>query len=89
MISNAFLLSLLGGVSGLTPGSVTNTSVYVTFSGPPGFVIVKGFTVSDGSFQYIVQDGGIIGASGVSLQLFCIAVQSGFWAVPAGTVTQE
>jgi len=85
--ANAFLLNQLGvGVYGLTPGGVTNTSVEVLFTGTPGFVIAQGFVVSDGTYQYVLSDGGIIGASGTSSLLSAIANVAGSWAVPSGTV---
>lgn len=83
---NAFLLNQLGQVYGVQLGQETNTSVFCVFTGNPGFVIPKGFTVSDGQFQYIVQDGGAIGAANVSAPLFCLAALPGVWAVPSGTV---
>lgn len=88
---NAFLLAQLGEMFGIEIGAASNTSVFVIFSGTPGFVIGKGFTVSDGTFQYVVQDGGIVGADtgggvGFSPPIFCVATQDGTWAVPAGTV---
>src|SRR5579859_2720493 len=86
--ANVWLLTQLGNVYGVTPGLPSNTSVFVQFSGPVGYSIAQGFTVSDGQFQYIVQDGGVIGAGGVSPSLFCLATIGGSWAVPAGTVTQ-
>jgi hypothetical protein len=90
--ANLFILNqlanvYLGQLNGFQ-GAATTTSVYVVFTGPAGFVIPVGFTVSDGTYQYTVQDGGIIGASGQSAQLFCLAALSGSWAVPVGTVTQ-
>ena len=85
--ANAFLLNQLGvGVYGLTPGGVTNTSVEVLFTGTPGFVIAQGFVVSDGTYQYVLSDGGIIGASGTSSLLSAIANVAGSWAVPCGFV---
>lgn len=88
--ANDFLLSQLGQIyigPGSAPGIPTNTSVDVQFAGPVGYVIPVGFTVSDGTYQYIVQDGGIIAASGFSQPLFCIATIAGSWAVPTNTVT--
>ena len=73
--ANAYLLNQLGIMYGVTPGAASNTSVYVQFTGTPGFVISAGFIVSDGSYQYVIQDGGIIGTApsgqtnGVSAQL--------------------
>jgi hypothetical protein len=86
--ANAFLLNQLGQVYGVQQGQGSNTSVFVVFTGPPGFVIGKGFLVSDGNFQYSLIDGGIVGTDGLSRPLFALATQSGSWAVPAGTVTQ-
>ena len=86
--ANAAILYQLGAVYGVQQGVGSNTSVYVTFTGNPGYVIPAGFTVSDGSYQYTVQDGGIISANGLSTALYCLATTSGSWAVPVGTVTQ-
>jgi len=86
--ANASILYQLGAVYGVQQGIGSNTSVYVTFTGNAGYVIPVGFTVSDGSYQYTVQDGGIISASGTSTALYCLATTSGSWAVPVGTVTQ-
>lgn len=85
--ANEFLLNQLGQIYGVQPGASTNTSVYVVFSGTVGFVVPQGFTVSDGTYQYVVQSGGVIAAGGDSEPLFCVATQTGTWAVPANTVT--
>jgi len=86
--ANLFILIQLGNVYGIGMDPATTTSVYVVFTGTVGFVIPIGFTVSDGTYQYTIQDGGIIGAGGTSPQLFCLATVAGTWAVPIGTVTQ-
>jgi hypothetical protein len=85
--ANAFLLNALGQIYGVQQGVGSYTSVYVVFSGSVGFVIVRGFTVSDGTHQYTVQTGGIIGGGGQSVPLFCVATVAGTWAVPTNTVT--
>lgn len=85
--ANAFLLAQLGNIYGVQIGAATNTSVYCNFTGTPGFVIPVGFTVSDGSHQYTVQDGGILDTNGLA-QLYCLATVAGTWAIPANTVTQ-
>lgn len=85
--ANAFLLNDLGQMYGIQPGQDTNTSVYVVFSGTAGYPINPGFIVSDGSHQYAVVDGGVVGTGGTSDPLFCVATVSGAWAVPANTVT--
>jgi len=86
--TNEYLLTQLGNVYGVDLQAPTNTSVYVVFTGPPGYVIQIGFTVADGSHQYVVQDGGIIGTGGASQPIYCLATQTGTWAVPIGSVTQ-
>ena len=85
--ANAFLLNQLGQIYGIQQGVGSNTSVYVVFTGTVGFSIAQGFTVSDGTYQYIVQDGGIVESGGTTTPLFCLAALSGTWAVPANTVT--
>lgn len=87
--ANLFLLNQLGNIYGVAQGGSTNTSVYVVFSSPSdGWVIPPGFIVSDGTYQYIVQEGGVIGSGGTSAALYALASVTGTWAVPAGTVTQ-
>ena len=85
--ANSFILYQLGAVYGVQQGVGSNTSVYVIFTGLVGYVIPIGFTVSDGTYQYTIQDGGIIGSSGQSPSLYCLATTAGSWSVPAGTVT--
>ena len=90
--ANPFLLNQLGvlylGVLNGVQGGTSTNSVNVVISGPAGFLIAAGFTVSDGTYQYVVQDGGIIGSGGQSSSLYCLATQSGSWAIPANSVTQ-
>ena len=86
--ANEFLLGQLGNVYGVEAQPNYNTSVYLVFTGPPGYLISKGFLASDGTYQYTVQNGGIVGESGQTLPLLAIATQSGSWAVPANTVNQ-
>src|ERR1035437_7234351 len=61
--ANAYLLTELGQIylgQGSTAGSVSNTAVYIVVTGSAaGIPIPPGFTVSDGSNQYIVIDGGV------------------------------
>ena len=86
--ANLFLLNQLGQIYGVQRGQGSNTSVYVVFTGSPGFVIPVGFTVSDGNYQYIAQTGGVLSAAGQSAAIYCLASVEGSWAVPANTVTQ-
>lgn len=86
--ANIPLLNQLGTIYGVPRGVGTNTSVTVIFTGSPGFVVPRGFIISDGNYQYSVQTSSIIPASGQSGSVYCLAVAEGSWAVPAGTVTQ-
>lgn len=86
--ANAFILNQLGQIYGVPLGVGTNTGVFVVFTGPPGYPITKGFTVSDGTFQYVIQDGGVIMAGGSTQPLFAMANQPGSWAIPQNTVNQ-
>ncbi|HFD2062239.1 TPA: baseplate J/gp47 family protein [Serratia marcescens] len=86
--ANVHLLKQLGAIYGVQQGEGTNTSVYVVFSGPPGFGIPKGFTVGDGSYLYTVQRDTVIPSSGQTEPVYCLATTEGTWAVPAGSVTQ-
>jgi hypothetical protein len=87
LTANPYLLNQLGQIYGPVPGQPTNTSVFVQISGPAGFVIPIGFTVGDGTYQYIIQNGGIIATNGQSAPLFAIASVPGSWSVPANSVT--
>jgi hypothetical protein len=91
--ANPFLATLLGQQAGIAQGLPTNTSVNVSFQDTSfpnsvGFVIPAGFIVSDGSHQYVTQDGTVIGANGFSGTVTAIANTSGSWAVPANSVNQ-
>src|SRR6516165_1155238 len=79
--ANPFLLNQLGILYGVDHQPVTNTAVYVVFSGPPGYLIARGFTVGDGTYQYICQAGGICGLDGNTLPIYCLATVSGAWEV--------
>lgn len=89
--ANLYILNQLGQIYGVGKSAQFNTSVFVQFEGTPGFFIDEGFTVSDGTFQYIVQDGGSIGQGsplGLSPLLQAVATIDGSWAVPSNTVNQ-
>jgi hypothetical protein len=86
--ANEPMLNQLGNIYGVTQGTGYNTSVSVVFMGSPGFVIPKGFTVSDGNYQYTVQNNAVVPAGGQTDPIYCLAVLSGTWAVPEGSVTQ-
>jgi hypothetical protein len=86
--ANAYVLAELGVQFGIQPGTSANASVFVTFTGPAGYVLQPGFLVSDGTHQYALQDGGVIGSGGVTPQLYAVCTTSGTFAIPANTVTQ-
>lgn len=88
--ANAFILAQLGVQFGIPEGTSANGSVQVVFSGAgaEGYVFAPGFTVGDGTNQYVLQDGGVIEANGFSQSLFAVATSSGTFAIPANTVTQ-
>lgn len=85
---NAFLLNDLGDIYGVPQGQSFNTSVYVVVTGPAGFAVNPGFTVSDGLYQYVVQDGGAVSSFGQTPLLFCLASVAGSWAVSENSVNQ-
>ncbi len=93
LASNAYTLGQLGQIYGVQLNAPSRTSVYVDFTGIPGYVIATGFTVSDGSYQYAVRDSGVIQSSG-TVSLYCVATvdnpskSNQGWPVPSGTVTQ-
>lgn len=86
--ANAYLLKQYGEMLGIPQGQPTRTSVHVVVSGPAGYVLQQGFTVSDGSHNYSLTRGGVIASGGQSPKLEAKAAQSGSWSVPAGSVTQ-
>lgn len=85
--ANPYILALLGAQFGVAQGTTANASVYLQFTGSPGYVIAPGFTCSDGTNQYVIQDGGAIAAGGTTDLLYAVAVGSGTFAIPANTVT--
>lgn len=85
---NDALLDEMGTIYGIPRGTATNTSAYVTFTGAPGYVINVGFTVTDGTYQYVVQDAATIGSDGSSGNVYVVATVAGSWAVAAGSIAQ-
>ena len=86
--ANIPLLMQLGNIYGAQKGLSTNTAVYVVFEALPGFGIPKGFVVGDGNYQYAVSRDTVVPESGQTEPVYCVAITSGSWAVPEGTVTQ-
>ncbi len=88
--ANAFILAQLGAQFGIPQGTSANASVEVVFAGAgaEGYVFAPGFTVGDGTNQYVIQDGGVVESNGFSQSLSAIATTSGTFAIPANTVNQ-
>ncbi len=86
--ANAYLLKELGAIYGVPPQITANTSVFVVFtSDTPGVQIPPGYLVSDGTYQYQVQDGGVIETDLSSAPLFCLCTTPGSFDVAINTVT--
>jgi hypothetical protein len=86
--ANPYLLNQLGILYGVDPQPITNTSVFVVFTGTPGYIVAQGFVVGDGTYQYVCQTGGICGIDGNTLPIYALATQDGAWPVAANTVVQ-
>lgn len=87
--ASPFIVNQLGLQAGVEQGLGSNASVLVVFTGSaPGFVIQPGFTVSDGTFQYVVTSGGAIGANNQSAPLFALCKTAGTFSIPANSVNQ-
>ena len=86
--ANLYLLNQFAQVYGIQPQPQYNTSVYVVISGPPGFPINPGFLVSDGTYQYVINDGALIDEGGQTPQILAVATTIGSWAIPQGSVNQ-
>lgn len=87
--ANEYVMLQLGNVYGIGPTAASNTSVYIeAFSSTPGFVIPQGFTCSDGTYQYVTQEVGIVSADGTSGLIFCLATVAGTFTSAPSTVNQ-
>lgn len=88
LTANLELLTLLSQQYGVpfqkTAGS---TTAPVVFTGPPGFLIPKGFIVSDGTHQYAMNDPVIIRANGTSASSTATGTTTGTWSAPPNTIT--
>lgn len=84
--ANAYVLNQLGAQFGIPQGIGSNGSALVVFSGTIGYVVPAGFIVSDGTNQYAVQGGTIIGSSGSSAPVTVIATNPGVFSIPANSI---
>lgn len=85
---NDELLDDMGYIYGIDRGGASNTTAFVEFTGTPGFVINAGFTVTDGTYQYVVQTAVTLATDGTSGNVYVVATVAGAWAVSAGSITQ-
>ena len=85
--ANVFVLQQQGAMLGVPLGQGSTTSVYLVFSSPDiGYPVPQGLVVSDGTYQYAVQESAIIQSGGTSALVYALALQQGSWSVPANTV---
>ena len=86
---NVYLLDILAAIRGLTRITAGTMQVYIRFSGTAGWVIPRGFQVTDATetYTYTTQNTVIIGSSGQANSLaLAVATVAGTWSIPAGTV---
>ena len=86
-LANPFVLAAQGLVLGVPQGVSANASLFEVFTGSPGYVIPPGFLFGDGTNQYAIQDGGVVGSGGTSPSLYAVATNSGTFAIPANSCT--
>lgn len=85
--SSPYILAQQGFMLGIAQGLQTNANAFVTITGIAGYYIPTGFTVSDGTNQYIVQTGGAIQTGGSTNPLYVVAAQPGTWPIPQNSIT--
>lgn len=86
--ANEFLLTQLGTIYGVPVNQQAFPNAIVVFSGTANFPIQSGFTVSDGTYQYVVQLGGIVGSTGTSDPILVVCTVQGQFAIPANSINQ-
>ena len=85
--ANLTMLTLLAQQYGVQFQKIAgSTTVNVTFTGTPNFLIQRGFIVSDGTYQYATNKPVTIRNCGTSPVVTATATTTGAWAVPVGTV---
>lgn len=87
--ANEYILNQMGVLFGLQQGVATNTSAYVVFSGPVGYVMPQGWIVGDGIYQYALEEGVVIGSDGTSPQTQVVALSPGSWTPGANTIVDN
>lgn len=86
--ANEALLDQIGIVYGLNRKQATNGSAYVIFKGTPGFVIPRGFIISDGVHRFYVQEASVINSTGSSNQVYAVSDDDSVFDIPAHTITK-
>jgi hypothetical protein len=89
--ANIFLLQQLAQIylGQSQPGLPTNTSVNVVFTGNAssvGYIIPNGLIVSDGTYSYQIQGGGVITDTLSSSPINAISMTAGVFGVAPGAV---
>ncbi|UGC97734.1 baseplate J like family protein [Pantoea phage PdC23] len=65
-----------------------STTVPIVFSSPNiGFLVPKGFIVSDGTNQYSLNEAAVIRTGGTSAAVTATGTETGTWTVPVNSVT--
>jgi hypothetical protein len=85
--ANPYVLAMQGAMLGVPQGLPSNGSVFEVFTGSPGYVIQPGFIFGDGTNQYSIIDGGVVGSGGTTPPLFGVTTNSGTFAIPANSCT--
>lgn len=86
--ANEALLIQEGNIYGVPQGTGANGSALIVVSSPNiGWAVPVGFTITDGSHQFVLQDGGIISADGTSAPLFAVSSVPGIFPIPANSIT--
>lgn len=85
--ANLPMLTLLAQQYGVQfQKSAGETTVPVTFTGTPNFLIQQGFIVSDGTHQYATNEPVTIRSNGTSPVVTATGTITGSWPVPVGSV---
>ncbi|MDI2113090.1 baseplate J/gp47 family protein [Commensalibacter nepenthis] len=86
--ANEALLDQLGVVYGIIRKSGSSGSAYVVFTGTAGFIVPRGFIISDGIHRFIVQNDTVINQEGSSGQVYVLAQDTSVFDIPANTITK-
>lgn len=85
---NIPLVREYGYLYGITQVVSQNVQVFLTFTGTPNAPIGKGFLVSNGNYQFSVQNNVRIPSTGTLTNVLALGVSAGNYPVPENTITQ-